>query len=92
MGEVGIRSFLANSNKTKRVEFAESFLCVKRRALRVPYMEYVYNTHYGLFYQGRIKRRGHATAIYQIANRRGRASKNRQEIIARALLMRHLAS
>ncbi len=36
-------------------------------------------------YQGRIKRRGHATAIYQIANGRGRASKNRQEIIARAL-------
>ena len=43
--------------------------------------------------QGRIKRRGHATAIYQIANGRGRASKNRQEIIARALYtVRHLAS
>ncbi len=36
---------------------------------------------------------GHATAIYQIKNGRGRASKNRQEIIARALYtLRHLAS
>ena len=47
-------------------------------------MDYILHMRYN-YYQGRIKRRGHATAIYQIANGRGRASKNRQGIIARAL-------